>query len=433
MNPADIYSVSDLTQRIRTTLEDEIGTVCVEGELSGFKIYPSGHAYFTLKDSGAQLSAVLFASARARLASNLVLKDGLKVRATGAITVYAERGNYQLIVRTLTPAGQGDLMRQFEELKARLQKEGLFEASRKRKLPFLPRRIGIVTSPTGAVIHDMLTILNRRFPNVEVRLAPVKVQGSEAAAEIVHAIHYFNNASDPSAWSPDVLIVGRGGGSIEDLWAFNEESVVRAVAGSTIPVISAVGHETDFTLCDFAADVRAPTPSAAAEIVLPPHAQITQRIEELHRLLLSHLTQSAERRAQKIDTFNMRCSHALVTQSRTLRNRIDQAKHHLASLQERMTREHRTALTLVQQRFQGILPYAIEKRRASLQMISQQLTLLNPLAVLERGYSLTRLEDGTLVRSITDVEDATRIVTQMKDGFVSSTVTQRTQRKEVSQ
>lgn len=430
MNPAAIYSVSDLTHRIRATLEDEIGTVCVEGELSGFKIYPSGHAYFTLKDSGAQLSAVLFSSARARLASDLILKDGLKVRATGAVTVYPERGQYQLIVRTLTPAGQGDVMRQFEELKARLQKEGLFDESRKCKLPFLPRRIGIITSPTGAVIHDMLTILNRRFPNVEVRLAPVKVQGSEAAPEIVQAIRYFNSERGHATWSPDVIIVGRGGGSIDDLWAFNEESVVRAVADSTIPIISAVGHETDFTLCDFAADVRAPTPSAAAEIVLPPLSQVVQHLEELRTLLLRHLTQAAERRAQKTDTLNMRCSHALLNTSRTMRNRMDQARNHLTRLHERMTHEQRNALTRVQQRFQGILPYAIEKRRTHLQMISQQLNLLNPLAVLERGYSLTRLEDGTLVRSIEDVKQAAQIVTQTKDGFVTSTVTHRSQKKE---
>jgi len=432
MNPASVYSVSDLTQRIRSTLEDEIGTVCVEGELSGFKVYPSGHAYFTLKDSGAQLSAVLFSSARARLASNLTLKDGLKIRATGAITVYPERGQYQLIVRSLTPAGQGDLMRQFEALKARLQKEGLFDESRKRTLPFLPRRIGIVTSPTGAVIHDMLTILNRRFPNVEIRLAPVKVQGTDAAAEIVQAIHDFNRADRCEHWRPDVLIIGRGGGSIEDLWAFNEEPVVRAVAGSEIPTISAVGHETDFTLCDFAADVRAPTPSAAAEIVLPPRIQVVQRIEELRTLLLRHLTQASERRAQKVDTLSMRCSHALQNTSRSMRNRTEHAATHLTRLHERMTHTQRNTLALLQQRFLGILPHALEKQRAHLHLIAQQLDLLNPLAVLDRGYSLTRLTDGTLVRSIDDVAPSTQIQTQTRDGLLTSTVTHRSRKKESS-
>ncbi|HOE62020.1 MAG TPA: exodeoxyribonuclease VII large subunit, partial [Kiritimatiellia bacterium] len=249
-------TVSELTRRIRQTLEDEIGSVWVEGEISNCKRYSSGHTYFVLKDEKAQLNAVLFAGTQALLDPALRLEDGLRVRVFGEITVFESRGQYQLKVRKVEEAGQGDLMRRFEELKRRLQAEGLFEDARKRPLPRLPQRIGVVTSPTGAVIHDILSVLGRRFPNVQVRLAPVKVQGEGAAEEIAEAVAQFNRmCGSGSDWPADLLIVGRGGGSLEDLWAFNEECVVRAVAESVIPVISAVGHNVDYTLCDFAADL----------------------------------------------------------------------------------------------------------------------------------------------------------------------------------
>ncbi|MEI6645181.1 MAG: exodeoxyribonuclease VII large subunit, partial [bacterium] len=319
-------SITELTQHLRSAIEPSFSSVCVEGEISGFKIYSSGHSYFTLKDSGAILNAVLFSGSRAKLPAALVLKDGMKVRAYGAVTIYPERGQYQLVVRNLEASGAGDLMKQYEELKKRLQQEGLFAPENKKPLPLFPQRIGIVTSPTGAVIHDIITVLGRRFPNLNIRLAPVKVQGEGAANSIANAIHYFNA---PSTWVPDVLIIGRGGGSIEDLWAFNEETVVRAVASSRIPTLSAVGHETDVTLCDFAADVRAATPSAAAEIVIAPKAEFQAKLERLDDDVHHALTQRMEQSMQRVDDFDIRLRAALQQKGHQFRKRVEQASARL--------------------------------------------------------------------------------------------------------
>ena len=294
MSDRKVYTISELTRQIKQTLEDEVGHVWVEGEISNFKVYGSGHAYFSLKDEKAQLSAVLFSGSRAGVSAGTRLEDGQRIRAYGEITVFENRGQYQLIVRKVEPAGAGDLMLRFEELKRKLEAEGLFAPARKRPLPRLPQRIGLVTSPTGAVIHDILNVLGRRFPNLQLRLAPVKVQGAGAAAEIAAAVALFNRACGPgSAWPADVLIVGRGGGSLEDLWAFNEEAVARAVAASAIPVISAVGHETDFSLCDFAADLRAPTPSAAAELAVAPKVELEASVARQARALRQALQRQA--------------------------------------------------------------------------------------------------------------------------------------------
>lgn len=418
--PLNVLSITELTQRIRAAVEPTFRSVCVEGEISGFKTYSSGHSYFTLKDAGAILNAVLFAGVRAKLPAELALKDGLKVRASGAVTVYAERGQYQLVVRHLEPAGTGDLMQQFEELKRRLQQEGLFAPERKKPLPLFPQRIGIVTSPAGAVIHDILTVLDRRFPNLNIRLAPVKVQGEGAATSIANAIRYFNTLS---AWMPDVLIVGRGGGSIEDLWAFNEEPVVRAVAASTIPIISAVGHETDFTLCDFAADVRAPTPSAAAEMVIAPKAEFQAKLQHLNDDLQQSLKRHIQQNMQRIDDFDGRLRIALQQKGHHFRKRVEQASARLGILRERQTRTLEARLGLQQQRLTQAAHRQIERSRARLETLKRQFDLLNPLAVLDRGYSLTRTADGRLVRSITDVSVDTPLATQVKDGTITSRVT----------
>ncbi|MBO7654979.1 MAG: exodeoxyribonuclease VII large subunit, partial [Kiritimatiellae bacterium] len=267
-----------MAERISSLMRANLSHVCVEGEISGFKPYSTGSAYFTLKDEAAQVSAVWFAYQTLKPGLTFEVKDGLKVRITGRIDIYGKNGQCRLIVNKLETAGVGDLMQRFLELKERLTREGLFAPERKRPLPFLPQRIAVVTSPTGAVIHDILNVLGRRFPNVQVRLAPVKVQGDDAARQIAHAIEVVNRIyAAGSAWPADLLIVGRGGGSLEDLWPFNEEVVARAVAASVIPVISAVGHETDFTLCDFAADKRAPTPSAAAELAVPLKSELETR------------------------------------------------------------------------------------------------------------------------------------------------------------
>ena len=416
-----IYTISELTHRIRAIVEDEVGTVCVEGEISNLKAYPSGHRYFSLKDAGAQLSAVLFAGAYAKFPASVSLKDGQKIRAYGNITVYPERGQYQMVIRSVEPVGAGDLMRQFEELKARLQAEGLFASERKRALPMLPQRIGIVTSPSGAVIHDIVTVLGRRFPNLNIRLAPVKVQGADAPDEIAAAIAQFNQMRDTQEWCADVLIVGRGGGSLEDLWAFNVETVVRAVAGSGIPVVSAVGHETDYTLCDFAADVRAPTPSAAAEIVIAPKAEFEATLQRHAESLRRALRRYSEQLAQRTDTVDLRLRHALRRQSQNARTRVEQAAAKLDVLRERNVRNLESRLRLNGQRLTQVQALRLERHHAAIATLTRQIELLNPLTILARGYSLTRTEDGKLVRAVADVStDSAVLLTQVKDGVLRS-------------
>lgn len=441
-----VFSVSDITRRIKQTLEDEVGCIWVEGEISNFKVYSSGHAYFSLKDSKAQLSAVLFAGSRSGVAAGARLEDGQKIRAYGEITVFENRGQYQLIVRKAEPLGDGELMQRFAELKQKLETEGLFAPERKRPLPMLPQRIGMVTSATGAVIHDMLNVLSRRFPNMQIRLAPVKVQGVGAAAEIAAAVALFNRACGrDSEWPADVLIVGRGGGSLEDLWAFNEEIVARAVAASEIPVISAVGHETDFSLCDFAADVRAPTPSAAAELVVAPKSELEQDIAQYARALEQALRQRAamlegrlaaarasrflrqpqqitERFAQQIDTLAMRLNHATRQRVQMERNRTERAAGRLSMVRERQARQLETRLDLNARRLDMACRQRLERLRTQVAGMERQLALLSPLAVLERGYSLTRSADGRLVRSMMDITAGDVLATQVKDGVISSRV-----------
>lgn len=441
-----IYSVSELTRRIKQTLEDEVGRVWVEGEISNFKVYASGHAYFSLKDAGAQLSAVLFAGSRSGVAAGTRLEDGQRIRAFGEVTVFESRGQYQMIVRKVEPMGEGDLMRRFLELKQRLEAEGLFAPARKRPLPLLPQRIGIVTSPTGAVIHDMTTVLGRRFPNLHIRLAPVKVQGVGAAQEIASAVRLFNRVCGPdSAWPADLLIVGRGGGSLEDLWAFNEECVARAVAESAIPVISAVGHDTDFSLCDFAADVRAPTPSAAAELAVTTKQEWEQCLAHHARALKQTVRrqvtawrmrvmtarssrffqqprQLVERRAQQVDTLAMRMDHAAAQRVQEGRQRTERAYGRLRVVRERYEHLTRARLEENVRRLEAAGRLRLERLRAGVAGNARQLDLLSPLAVLERGYSLTRGPDGRLVRSARDLSSGAEISTQLKDGSVASIV-----------
>ncbi|MHB8835605.1 MAG: exodeoxyribonuclease VII large subunit, partial [Candidatus Methylomirabilia bacterium] len=275
-----IWTVSELNRAAGELLEEAFPRIWVEGEISNWKLYGSGHAYFSLKDDGGQIAAVLFRAAAKNF--RFEPRDGLAVLAAGRVSLYGQRGQYQLIVDELEPRGKGALQLAFEQLKEKLQKEGLFDAQRKRPLPTLPRTVGVVTSPTGAVIRDIITVLGRRFANVRVLLNPVRVQGEGAGAEIAAAITELALRGDV-----DVLIVGRGGGSMEDLWAFNEESVARAIAASTVPVISAVGHETDFTIADFVADLRAPTPSAAAELVVQSKEALEAGVATLGRQLRS--------------------------------------------------------------------------------------------------------------------------------------------------
>ena len=392
-----VYGVSELTDAIKDLFK-RFDKIYVEGEISGWKVYSSGHAYFTVKDENAQLSCVMFSSAIARCKAASSLRDGAKVCLYGRLDVYAPRGNYQMVVLAAKIAGEGDLMARFNELKERLGKEGLFERGRKRKLPFLPHRIGIVTSPSGAVIHDMCTVLTRRFPNLEIRLYPVKVQGPGAKEEIVEGIRFFNSSS--SGWTPDILIVGRGGGSIEDLWAFNEECVVRAVAASAIPTISAVGHETDFTLCDFAADVRAGTPSIAAEIAVPVKVELKEQVNALAERLKRAPERAGEVFAQRIDHLSVRLSSAL-------RNSAAAAEMHLSRLSQRMLPAVKDAVSDVERR---------------LVAATAKLALLDPNNPLKRGYSLTFDEKGAIVRSASALKSGDTLTTRLADGEISSIV-----------
>lgn len=442
----NILSISELTRKIKGVLSENIGSVLVEGEISNIKRYSSGHTYFVLKDESAQLNAVLFSGVRDSISDTSCLKDGRRVRAGGQISVFEGRGQYQLIVRTVESAGTGVLMERYEALKKKLHEEGLFDDSRKKPLPLLPQRIGVVTSPTGAVIHDMLNVLHRRFPDIQVLLTPVKVQGDGSAVSIARAVKWLNSACGAgSERQVDVIIVGRGGGSLEDLWAFNEEVVARAVAESVIPVISAVGHEVDFALSDFAADLRAPTPSAAAELVIRPKSEfegrIQQRADDLKRLLLQRRTllaqrlerlaasavltrpeQALARYAQRVDHLEMRLIHAVQQSAVQAHRRSEQSAARLQIVRERRISSLRVRIERCGERISALLPAECIRIRKSIEVLERQLILLNPLKVLDRGYSLTRSDRGTLLRSVKEIEPESGIVTLLKDGIVGSIV-----------
>ena len=396
------YSVSSLTAELKATLEAKWTRIYVEAEISGWRLYPSGHAYFTLKDSGAQISAVMFASSLARCKVKDALKDGAKVLVYGNVSVYAPRGNYQLLVLAAKLVGEGDLMQKYLELKAKLEKEGLFGAARKRKLPFLPRRIGIVTSEAGAVIHDMCTVLTRRFPALEIRLYPCLVQGAEAPRTIIEGIRYFNSNTqtlkNSNTWIPDLLIVARGGGSFEDLFCFNDEALVREVAASTIPTISAVGHETDFTLCDFAADVRAGTPSIAAEIAVPVLSDLTAQLSTLNSQLSTSLRSKEEFFAQRVDQLSDALASSLTIAQ--------------ANAERRLAR--------VMPRLAPALKLHMQRAESRLQKAEAQLKAYSPYGVLERGYSLTTAADGSVVRDAKGVKKGDRLTTRLANGIVES-------------
>jgi exodeoxyribonuclease VII large subunit len=411
-----VWKISELTRRIKGTLEGAFGSVWVEGEISNLRRPASGHAYFTLKDETSQLRAVMFRGALAGV--TMPLRDGLLVRGFGQITVYEASGDYQILLKRIEPAGEGELMLRLEALKKKFAAEGLFDASRKKPLPVLPQHVGIVTSPTGAAIRDILQVLNRRFANLHVVLAPVRVQGAGAADEIAAAIDLLNQRG-----GLDVLIVGRGGGSLEDLWCFNEEAVVRAIARSKIPVISAVGHEIDWTLSDFVADVRAPTPSAAAEIVVKGKDELERRVADLrrrmglgaraavlgwrHRLdraartpgLLDPL-QAVQRLQQRVDFLSVRLQKALAGLPQLVRQRTETAARRM-ELAVRMR---------------------LDENRRVLKHAEAQLRMLNPKGVLARGYSLTRVRGGKILRSAANAPPGTRLETEFADGTVPSTV-----------
>jgi exodeoxyribonuclease VII large subunit len=415
-----VLTVAQLTEQLRAVVEERFPTVWVEGEISNFRVYGSGHAYFTLKDETAQVRAVLFRNRMRRI--RFEPGDGQHVLAFGSLEVYAQRGEYQLVVELLEPRGLGALQLAFEQLKARLAAEGLFAEDRKRALPRFPRRIGIVTSPSGAAVRDILRIIDRRFDGLSIVIAPARVQGDGAAAEIAQGIADLNLLG-----GVDVIIVGRGGGSLEDLWAFNEEAVARAIAGSKVPVVSAVGHEVDVTIADFVADVRAPTPSAAAELVVREKRELIDGLVDLRsRLELAmrrRWTREAERAAslagrrvltdparplrdfeRRVDDALRRLQHAARATARRAVHRLEMASAGLrAGSPFARLATGRQRLTHVDERLAGGMSRTVVHSRHRLGTLMGRLDSLSPLAVLGRGYSLTRRASGEVVRDAAQV------------------------------
>jgi exodeoxyribonuclease VII large subunit len=394
-----VYSVSDLSSEVRAVVETDFDDITVEGELSGFKRHRSGHCYFTIKDDSAQLRAVLW-----RHFAQYVFfqpKDGMVVRLRGQISLYEARGDLQFVARSMQMAGEGALQAAFEALKRKLASEGLFEADRKRELPRLPERIGLVTSGSGAVLHDVLSIIERRFPGVEIVLCDVPVQGYAAATQIARAIDLLNERHAEGSPRLDVLIIGRGGGSIEDLWAFNEEVVARALARSVIPTISAVGHETDFTIADYVADIRAATPSMAAELVVPDGRLVRQGLSEALRRSTECLTSSLERRRRDVAALlNTRAFHRPTDRMKQYAQRIDE----------------------LSQRLERATSRCMEGRRREIDGFARRLALLDPHRPLHLGYA--RIErDGAVVTSSRVLEEGNEVRLVFNDGVRGARIT----------
>ena len=439
-----VYSVTEITRAVRAVVEESVGTVWVEGEVSNYRRQASGHQYFTLKDATCQLACVLFVrSGTSRKTAPLV--DGMQVQVRGALTVYEARGQYQLNVQLVQAAGAGLLQAKFEALKRKLDAEGLFAADRKRALPAFPLSVGIVTSPTGAALRDMLNILSRRAPWLRVVVSPVRVQGDGAAAEVAAAIAELNRFQDFGLPPVDLIVVARGGGSVEDLWAFNEEIVARAIAASVLPVVSAIGHEIDFTIADFVADMRAPTPSAAAELIAPDGAELLQRLASLEGRLKRSLIVEIERGRARLDVLT---SGALF---REPRNRLDAAAQQLDALadsfqrqmlerlgesQRRVAdvfsvlRQHRPdqLLALLRRGFEVSRDRLVERASQRVVQVRQRLdqaaTLLRVLApesALDRGFTMTTRADGSVIATARSVSSGTKLLTRFRDGSLRST------------
>jgi exodeoxyribonuclease VII large subunit len=415
-----VFTVAELTRAIRGTLETKFRAVWVQGEISNYKLHPSGHQYFTLKDQRAQIACVIFRNTMPPLRTPLA--DGAQMQVYGNVSVFEARGQYQLSVQILQPRGLGLLQAKFEALKRKLEAEGLFDAVRKRALPKFPRRIGIVTSPSGAAIRDILNVLKRRGPWLQMLINPVRVQGVGAAQEIAVAIREL--AMPNKNWSPvDVIVVTRGGGSIEDLWEFNEEIVARAIFDSAVPVVSAVGHEIDFTICDFVADLRAPTPSAAAELVVPDIADLRRHMDNCVRALGRELFNRVRDAQQRLD-------HARETLRRCLGHKVESYKrgllHIAAALQSRSpARElmmRRNRLLDLNRRLLASPSHTIENARQRFRRIEGILRVLGPDATLRRGYSITRDSEGNLIRTARNVRAGMKVHTTVTDGEFRSEV-----------
>ncbi len=437
-----IYSVAEVSAALRGLLEQKFPDVWVTGEISNLRSAGSGHIYFTLRDATAQLRAVCFRNQARYL--KLKPQDGISVIARGRLSVYEARGEYQLLVEYLEPAGLGALQLAFERLKQKLGAEGLFDAARKRPLPLLPRAVGVVTSPDGAALRDILRVLRRRFRNMDVWIYPARVQGEGATEEIAQGIVYFSRHRPV-----DVVIVGRGGGSLEDLWAFNEEIVARAMAASTVPIISAVGHETDFTIADFVADLRAPTPSAAAEMVVHPKQDFvaelqnrTRHMAQLIRLRLSEawsnlaklaLSRAFQTLAGRVRERAQRVDEATAALDRLLRQKLHESHQAWATASSgilrydfrRLLQLKRAALEERSARVSGQFTSRLTAQRNRLAQLQALLTERSPLTVLARGYSITRDAQGRIVRDAAQVELGEKIAVRLARGELGATVRQK--------
>ena len=395
MDGINALSVTELNQAVKQILEGNpyLSDLWVEGEISGAKLYASGHLYFSVKDEESAVSAVMFRGQMARL--DFRPEDGMKVLVHGRVSAYVPRGQYQFIADRMIPAGAGALAVAFEQLKSRLAAEGLFDPARKRPLPPHPTRIGVVTSPSGAAIHDIIRVSRGRCPSTEILLFPSLVQGAEAAAYLRGGIQYFNAVREDPEQAVDLIIIGRGGGSAEDLWAFNDESLARTIAASEIPVISAVGHEVDFTICDFVADLRAATPSAAAELALPDRTELSRRV----------------------NTLSTRMQNAEATRLRTLRTRVQRlSETRVLTSPEGAYRHRRESLAGLEHRLMLASGRRIERGRQNLSRLAAHLGALDPLGVLGRGYALVQDGEGRVVSSVHDLHEGDDVTLRLSGG-----------------
>ena len=429
-----VYKVSELTSEIKTILEKNFSGFWLEGEISNFKHHISGHMYFTLKDADAQISAVMFKGNNIKL--RFKPEDGMKVLVFGRVSVYPPRGNYQVYVQDMEPKGIGELQLAFEQLKKKLEKEGLFNDEHKKPIPGFPEAIGVVTSSTGAAIRDIQNVISRRFSLARILLIPVRVQGDLAADEIVKAIETFNDYG-----KVDVLIVGRGGGSIEDLWPFNEEKVARAIFKSKIPIISAVGHEIDFTISDFVADLRAPTPSAAAELVVKDKNELISQIRNFQIRMYQNIQTMVREKQHKLKSIMTRrvftqasapIEEKLYRLDDLVHRMVSEIVHDIKIKQEQVRRitgvisgfrpelrvqENINRLTQIKKRLLYTFKSSLEEKRLNLARLSGKLNVLSPLAILERGYSITfKLPKETLIKSVSDLNPGDDLKVKLIDG-----------------
>ncbi|WP_374603709.1 exodeoxyribonuclease VII large subunit [Arenimonas sp.] len=433
---------SQLNALARDLLEGSFPQVWVEGEISNFSRPASGHAYFTLKDARAQVRCALFRSNAARL--RFAPRDGMLVLARGRLTLYEARGDYQLVLEHLEEAGEGALRRAFEELKARLAAEGLFDTARKRALPAFTRRLAVITSPRGAAVRDVLSVLGRRFPLLEVEVLPVPVQGDDAAAQILDMLQRAGRSG-----RYDLILLTRGGGSLEDLWAFNDEALARAIVASPVPVVAAIGHEVDVSLADFAADLRAPTPSAAAELLVPDRGELAGRLRRDRQRFDALLARVLGAQAQRVDQAFLKLQ-ALRPQLRLERgrNRLDALRHRLgqawqaptARRSERLSRllrrldqahprrrleAHRHRLALLERALGALPARLVEPRRLQLRGLARALESVSPLATLGRGYAIVFDQDGQVLRRASDAREGEQVRARLADGHLDLTVQRR--------